>query len=1060
MSPKALGSIELSTGRPSLSGGAGRSEVNGEDRVNVDFLVSPGRPDLEKIASPKIDIGTIGVSTGDPTLSVTLAKVAPATKALGTIAISTGTPVLNSPTLTKDTPDTVEIASPGSGEPATNYERLIAIEDTLAIRFTSNAAAQEYWELSPSAGTLLDSYPSGMFTDTSIFWIERFGVGHSGTRIRLHKGGSSVNLTSYLTGLSDEHSWVIIDESTQTWLMMQANVLNSTSVNFGFIDSPYTEVASELGSAASTTAWLNDLASRELVVGIVPNNTFRPFAAAEAGAPIGITTGDPALNSPTLTKQMAANKELGTIAVTTGTPTLNSPTLAKVAPATKALGTIDVSTGNPTLSVTLAKVTPATKALGTIAISTGTPVLNSPTLTKDTPDTVEIASPGSGEPATNYERLIAIEDTLAIRFTSNAAAQEYWELSPSAGTLLDSYPSGMFTDTSIFWIERFGVGHSGTRIRLHKGGSSVNLTSYLTGLSDEHSWVIIDESTQTWLMMQANVLNSTSVNFGFIDSPYTEVASELGSAASTTAWLNDLASRELVVGIVPNNTFRPFAAAEAGAPIGITTGDPALNSPTLTKQMAANKELGTIAVTTGDPTLSSPTLAKDTPATKALGAIGISTGAPTLNSPTLAKRIVDNEELGTISVTTGDPILNSPTLAKDTPATKVLGAITVTTGDPALNSPTLTKQAAATKELGTIGVTTGEPALNSPALTKQTVDNKELGTIAVSTGAPTFSSPILTKDTPATKVLGALAVSTGDPALSTPSLAKVAAGNKDLGTIDVSVGDPTLNAPTLAKDTPVTKGLGTIGVTTGDPTLNAPTLTKDTPVGKDLGAVAITTGSPTLSQPSLGKQEAAIKAITATIAVGAPTLTVDLTKQTPAVKALTVEITTGTPSLNHVNLDKIENDPTSLGSITVTTGAPTMAVTLDKIEAGSAIVATIQAGSGDTELAEGITIDQVQVFNDASGVVVHRDGTQSFAQWARTAGRGLSFYFICDEGTLEFPVGLATATASQIEWGEAHDCMVLSSGEEMRMVVASSGGLGIRGERRPLIAGAMPEPPP
>ena len=125
-----------------------------------------------------------------------------------------------------------------------------------------------------------------------------------------------------------------------------------------------------------------------------------------------------------------------------------------------------------------------------------------------------------------------------------------------------------------------------------------------------------------------------------------------------------------------------------------------------------------------------------------------------------------------------------------------------------------------------------------------------------------------------------------------------------------------------------------------------------------------------------------------------------------------------------------------------------------------AVTGTIKANSGGGEIIPGLTVDRVEVEQDLSRVTVYRDGTVSFADWAQGDGRDLAFYFICGtDGTVEYLVDDATTAAASIQWGSAASCMYLSSGEEMRLVIATPGGLGSRSVRRPIVTGTNPDPP-
>lgn len=156
-----------------------------------------------------------------------------------------------------------------------NYARLAAIPNSHVIRFTSDTTALDYWEFNPLEGVLLDRFPADMFIDTSIIWLERFRV-TTGDLIHFNRGDSTASLQTLIDGYTDEAAIVIIDESTETYVMLQANDYSAAGANFlNYTPTTYTIIASEVGSA-DINAWMRDLVSREIVVAIIPTSTFRP----------------------------------------------------------------------------------------------------------------------------------------------------------------------------------------------------------------------------------------------------------------------------------------------------------------------------------------------------------------------------------------------------------------------------------------------------------------------------------------------------------------------------------------------------------------------------------------------------------------------------------------------------------------------------------------------------------------------------------------------------------------------------------------------------------------
>ena len=190
--------------------------------------------------------------------------------------------------------------------PLTNFQRLAAIPGSYVIRFTANTAANQIdlFEVSPAEGTLLDNSPAGMFTDAALYWIERVrgteggiattnddGDVYDKVEIGLHRGGSSVAQNVLLPTLGATGTWVVIDETNDRWIMWPAN--GGGDVGSGFatyyiiptfitdtrkVTRDVLALADDLGGTDLGTGgtFQDDLPGSEIVVALIPNNTWRP----------------------------------------------------------------------------------------------------------------------------------------------------------------------------------------------------------------------------------------------------------------------------------------------------------------------------------------------------------------------------------------------------------------------------------------------------------------------------------------------------------------------------------------------------------------------------------------------------------------------------------------------------------------------------------------------------------------------------------------------------------------------------------------------------------------
>ena len=110
-----------------------------------------------------------------------------------------------------------------------------------------------------------------MFTDNTIYWIERFRVQQSGRFVNIHRGGSSIIASTFEATWTDDWAWYIHSLDTGQYLVLQANDQNSAGGGFlTYTMSNWTIVAQSTGTMTAAE-WLNQLAGQRMVVALVPS---------------------------------------------------------------------------------------------------------------------------------------------------------------------------------------------------------------------------------------------------------------------------------------------------------------------------------------------------------------------------------------------------------------------------------------------------------------------------------------------------------------------------------------------------------------------------------------------------------------------------------------------------------------------------------------------------------------------------------------------------------------------------------------------------------------------
>ena len=124
---------------------------------------------------------------------------------------------------------TDDVQTPVTPAPTgTTWEQFMALTGALGIQFEAGVNFVDLYENTPAEGTLTDS-TTGQFTDDSIFWIERFRWITSSDSFQIHRGGSTVNAGTYLSGLADTWTLYILDEDDDQYIAIRANTVDNLS---------------------------------------------------------------------------------------------------------------------------------------------------------------------------------------------------------------------------------------------------------------------------------------------------------------------------------------------------------------------------------------------------------------------------------------------------------------------------------------------------------------------------------------------------------------------------------------------------------------------------------------------------------------------------------------------------------------------------------------------------------------------------------------------------------------------------------------------------------------
>ena len=154
------------------------------------------------------------------------------------------------------------------------FEEFVA-RDAYVVDFTAEATGEEIWEFDPASGTLHQSSPAGMYTDPSVYWIERVRVREIGARVAFHRGASSVDTQTFAATWTDDWGVYIYDVASGQYVILQANMVASLGGSFVSWESGSWVVIAETFAADLALA-LDDLNGRRVIVALCPTSDYRP----------------------------------------------------------------------------------------------------------------------------------------------------------------------------------------------------------------------------------------------------------------------------------------------------------------------------------------------------------------------------------------------------------------------------------------------------------------------------------------------------------------------------------------------------------------------------------------------------------------------------------------------------------------------------------------------------------------------------------------------------------------------------------------------------------------
>ena len=134
------------------------------------------------------------------------------------------------------------------------------------------------FEYSPEIGTLHNQHPSGMFTDTSIIWIERIRMRESGSQtLHLHRGASVVNFRIFISTLGNDAAVYVISLTDKSYVCIDATSPTSLSgTGNGFIEWNARDIEDAI-LHPSGTDWVTFIGTLSMDHAVVALSTQRDY---------------------------------------------------------------------------------------------------------------------------------------------------------------------------------------------------------------------------------------------------------------------------------------------------------------------------------------------------------------------------------------------------------------------------------------------------------------------------------------------------------------------------------------------------------------------------------------------------------------------------------------------------------------------------------------------------------------------------------------------------------------------------------------------------------------
>ena len=169
-----------------------------------------------------------------------------------------------------------------SGRDTDYAVEITASNDQSSFRF--------YFDLSAGEGALIRNHPAAMFSDTSIYWIERFRHNNITTQtLHFHDGASSVGQRNFIPSLLFSGAIYVINVTDGEYFAIRptdsidgVNYSYPSSIGGSFLNYTLTEVNDNFvhrhPDNLDADAWLDGIRNKRLILAFSTQNEYRPYA--------------------------------------------------------------------------------------------------------------------------------------------------------------------------------------------------------------------------------------------------------------------------------------------------------------------------------------------------------------------------------------------------------------------------------------------------------------------------------------------------------------------------------------------------------------------------------------------------------------------------------------------------------------------------------------------------------------------------------------------------------------------------------------------------------------